>query len=65
MRVRLLTDYILDVEMWVAYPADPRFTYHDAGEILHLNDEHADWLIGEGKAVELSPGEDEEGIASA
>lgn len=48
--VRLLEDYVCDVEWYVAYPADPRFTYHSAGETYWATDEEARDLIAKGKA---------------
>jgi hypothetical protein len=49
--VRLTQDYVRDIEFWVAYPADPRWTYHDKGEVLDVGDEEARQMIKEGVAV--------------
>lgn len=51
--VRLLTDYVCDVEWWVAYPADPRWTHHEAGEVYWATDAEAEHLLREGIAEPL------------
>jgi hypothetical protein len=51
MEVKLLQPYVCDVEWWIAYPADPRFTYHDPGEIYWATDEEAQDMIRDGIAV--------------
>lgn len=55
--VRLREKYVRDIEWWLAYPADPRFTYHDPGEVLTVDDDEAKMLLEEGIA-ELTGEED-------
>jgi hypothetical protein len=51
IEVKLTGRYVRDLEWWIAYPCDPRFSYHDAGEILYVSEEEAADLVGNGLAV--------------
>lgn len=50
MRVKLIKNYTRDIEWWLAYPADPRWTYHKPGEVLDVSAEEAQAMLDEGVA---------------